>query len=81
MLLWSRSADVTCAMASVQSGEQVTQLSELQDIDELHVVEVTHAAPTSLHLNNEPSSQCTCHVASALAEQACELDLLNRYEG
>lgn len=67
---------MTCALASVQSGEQVTQLNELQDIDELHVVEVTHAAPTSLHLNNnEPCSQCTRHVACALAEQVCELRL------
>ena len=29
----------------VQSGEQVTRLDDLQDIDELHVIEVCQIAP------------------------------------
>jgi hypothetical protein len=34
---WSNSASL-----DMQSGEQITNLDDLQDIDELHVVEVTH---------------------------------------
>ena len=33
-------ASLTLTISSLQSGEKVTNLDELQDIDELHVVEV-----------------------------------------
>ncbi len=33
---------VNSAALDMQSGEQITNLDDLQDIDELHVVEVTH---------------------------------------